>query len=140
MPKTIFTTVVICAVLSLNACATLESAKAPDANVKDLHSFYVAQEKDDDNAINKLIATRLLNLGYQSSFGAAARPPEHVDAIITYQDRWTWDITMYMIKLDLQIHDGESGAVIARAQSMRPSLQRKSPEGMVQEVLGEILK
>jgi hypothetical protein len=100
----------------------------------------VAQEKDDDNAINKLIATRLSNLGYQSSFGAAARPPEHVDAIITYQDRWTWDITMYMIKLDLQIHDGESGAVIARAQSMRPSLQRKSPEGMVQEVLGEILK
>lgn len=140
MPKTIFTTVVICTVLSLNACATLESAKAPDANVKDLHSFYVAQEKDDDNAINKLIATRLSNLGYQSSFGAAARPPEHVDAIITYQDRWTWDITMYMIKLDLQIHDGESGAVIARAQSMRPSLQRKSPEGMVQEVLGEILK
>jgi hypothetical protein len=140
VPKTIFTTVVICTVLSLNACATLESAKAPDANVKDLHSFYVAQEKDDDNAINKLIATRLSNLGYQSSFGAAARPPEHVDAIITYQDRWTWDITMYMIKLDLQIHDGESGAVIARAQSMRPSLQRKSPEGMVQEVLGEILK
>jgi hypothetical protein len=138
--KTIFTTVVICTVLSLNACATLESAKAPDANVKGLHSFYVAQEKDDDNAINKLIATRLSTLGYQSSFGAAARPPEHVDAIITYQDRWMWDITMYMIKLDLQIHDGESGAVIARAQSMRPSLQRKSPEGMVQEVLGEILK
>jgi hypothetical protein len=30
--------------------------------------------------------------------------------------------------------------VVARAQSVRPSLQRKSPEGMVQEVLGEILK
>jgi hypothetical protein len=140
MSKTISTSIVMCAVLSLSACATLNSAKAPDANVKELHSFYVAQEKDDDNGIDKLIATRLSTMGYQSSFGATAKPAEHVDAIITYQDRWTWDITMYMIKLDVQIHDWESGTVIARAQSMRPSLQRKSPEGMVQEVLGEILK
>jgi hypothetical protein len=140
MSKTIPASIVMCAVLSVCACATLDSAKAPDANVKELHSFYVAQEKDDDNGIDKLIATRLSTLGYNASFGAPEKPSEHVDAIITYQDRWTWDITMYMIKLDMQIHDGESGAVIARAQSMRPSLQRKSPEGMVQEVLGEILK
>jgi hypothetical protein len=140
MTKTIFAPIVICALLSASACATLDSAKAPDANVKELHSFYVAQEKDDDNGIDKLIATRLSALGYQASFGDAPKPSEHADAIITYQDHWMWDITMYMIKLEMQIHDGESGAVIARAQSTRPSLQRKSPEGMVQEVLGEILK
>jgi hypothetical protein len=140
MSKAISACIVMCAVLPLSACATLNSAKAPDANVKALHSFYVAQEKDDDNAIDKLIATRLTTLGYQASFGAAATPSEHVDAVVTYQDHWTWDITMYMIKLDMQIHDGSSGVVVARAQSVRPSLQRKSPEGMVQEVLGEILK
>jgi hypothetical protein len=140
MSKTILASLVTCAVLSLGACATLDSAKAPDANLKALHSFYVALEKDDDNAINKLIATRLSTMGYQASFGGTAQPSERVDAIVTYQDHWTWDITMYMIKLDIQIHDGESGAVIARAQAKRPSLQRKSPEGMVQEVLGEIFK
>jgi hypothetical protein len=140
MHKTIFTSAVMGTVLTLSACATLDSARSPDAHVKDLHSFYVAQEKDDDNGIDKLIAARLSTLGYLASYGASPKPPEQVDAIITYQDRWTWDITMYMVKLDMQIHDGESGATIARAQSVRPSLQRKSPEGMVQEVLGEILK
>jgi len=68
------------------------------------------------------------------------QPAERVDAVVTYQDRWMWDITMYMLKLDVQVHDGNSGAVIASAQAVRPSLQRKSPEGMVQEVLGEIFK
>jgi hypothetical protein len=126
--------------LLLPACASLESAKAPDANIKGLKSFYVAQEAGDDHAIDKLIAGRLTGLGYSASCGEAPQPASRVDAIITYQDRWMWDITMYMIKLDVQLHDGESGAVIARAQSMRPSLQRKSPEAMVQEVLGEILK
>jgi hypothetical protein len=124
----------------LSACATLESAKAPDANIKALKSFYVVQEAGDDHAIDKLIAGRLTGLGFNASYGEAPQPASRVDAIVTYQDRWMWDITMYMLKLDVQLHDGESGAVIAKAQSMRPSLQRKSPDAMVQEVLGEILK
>jgi hypothetical protein len=127
-------------VLLLSACASLESAKAPDANPKGLKSFYVVQEAGDDHALDKLLSARLTSMGYSATCGEAPQPQNRVDAIVTYQDRWMWDITMYMIKLDVQLHDGESGAVIARAQSMRPSLQRKSPEAMVQEVLGEIFK
>ena len=47
---------------------------------------------------------------------------------------------MYMIKLDIQIRDGTSGAILAKGEVMRPSLQRKSPEGMVEETLGVIFK
>jgi hypothetical protein len=131
---------IACSALLISACATLESAKAPDANPKGLKSFYVVQEPGDDHGIDKLVAARLTGMGYAASSGDAPQPAAHVDAIVTYQDRWMWDITMYMIKLDVQLHDGASGAVIARAQSVRPSLQRKSPESMVQEVLGEIFK
>jgi len=124
----------------LSACATLESAKAPDANVKDLKSFYVTRVPEDERGIEKMIAARLSTMGYLATSGDAPHSLNPVDAVVTYQDRWMWDITMYMIKLDVQVHDGNSGAVIARAQAVRPSLQRKSPEGMVQEVLGEIFK
>jgi hypothetical protein len=138
--KRILVSCLACVALLLSACATLESAKAPDANLKGLKSFYVVQETGDDHGLDKLIAARLTSMGYAATCGEAPQPASHVDAIVTYQDRWMWDITMYMIKLDVQMHDGESGAVIARAQAMRPSLQRKSPESMVQEVLGEIFK
>ena len=63
-----------------------------------------------------------------------------VDGVVTYQDRWMWDITMYMIRLNVQVRDGKSGAILANAEAMRPSLQRKSPEGMVEEVLGALFK
>ena len=128
------------AVLLLTACATAKTVRAPDADLGKLKSFYVVRMPDDERGIEKLIATRLVTLGFKSTSGDAPTPPAPVDAIVTYNDRWMWDITMYMIKLDVQIHDGNSGAVIARAQAMRPSLQRKSPEGMVQEVLAEIFK
>jgi hypothetical protein len=51
-----------------------------------------------------------------------------------------WDITRYMLQLDVQIRDPNTSMVLASAQSYRPSLQRTTPAGMVEEVLNEIFK
>ncbi len=126
--------------LLLGACATNNAVKAPDVDLSKLKTFYVVRLPADERGIEKLIAARLTAMGYQGSSGDAAKPAEPADAIVTYQDRWMWDITMYMIKLDIQIRDGKSGAVLAKGEVMRPSLQRKSPEGMVEETLGVIFK
>lgn len=124
----------------LSGCASLQSAKAPDADLHKLHTFYVSRLPADERGVEKLIAKRLVDMGHQSTSGDAQTPPAPVDAIVTYQDRWMWDITMYMIRLDVQVRNGESGAILATGQAMRPSLQRKSPEGMVEEVLKEMFK
>ena len=127
-------------ILMLSACATNNASRAPDANLTRLKTFYVVHVPEDERGIEKLIATRLNTMGYQCTSGDAQTPASAVDAVVTYQDRWMWDITMYMIKLDIQIHDGSSGAILAKGEVMRPSLQRKSPEGMVEETLGVIFK
>ncbi len=127
-------------ILMLSACATNNATRAPDANLSKLKTFYVVRVPEDERGIEKLIAARLTALGYQSASGDAPKSAAPVDGIVTYQDRWMWDITMYMIKLDIQIRDGTSGAILAKGEVMRPSLQRKSPEGMVEETLGVIFK
>jgi len=126
--------------LMLSACATNNATRAPDANLSKLKTFYVVRLPEDGRGIEKLIAARLTAMGYQSASGDATKPAAPVDGIVTYQDRWMWDITMYMIKLDIQIRDASSGAILAKGEVMRPSLQRKSPEGMVEETLGVIFK
>src|SRR5271167_3856309 len=97
--------------LLLAGCATVNSAKAPDTDLAHLKSFYVARLPADERGIEKLIAARLSAMGYQSSSGDAQTAPTPVDAVLTYQDHWMWDLTMYMIKLDVQVHDGKSGAI-----------------------------
>ena len=126
--------------LVLAGCATSKASHAPDADLHELKTFYVAHLPDDGNGVDKLIAKRLNVLGYQCTSGDAQTPPSPVDAVVTYQDRWMWDITMYMIRLNIQIHDGATGAILANGEVMRPSVQRKSPEGMVEETLGVIFK
>ena len=124
----------------LTGCASMQSSKAPGADLGHLKTFYVERLPADTRGIEKLIADRLVLMGYTATTGDAEKPASPVDALVTYQDHWMWDITMYMIKLEVQIRDGQTGLLLANGQSMRPSLQRKSPEGMVEEVLAATLK
>jgi hypothetical protein len=124
----------------LTGCANLQSARSPGTDLSGLHTMYVVKSPPDDRGIEKLISDRLNIMGYQSSYGSSDTSPQPVDAVITYEDKWWWDITMYMIELRVQLRDGSSRSILASAQSYRPSLQRKSPEGMVEEVTNELLR
>jgi hypothetical protein len=79
-------------------------------------------------------------MGYKSTSGMAEATPRDIDAVVTYQDKWMWDITMYMLQLDVQVRDPGSQVVMASATSYRPSLQRVAPDKMVEEVVNEIFK
>ena len=78
-------------------------------------------------------------MGFIATYGLGDAP-SGVDANVTYQDRWHWDITMYMLQLDLQFRDGQTHMILATGQTMHTSLGRKTPQEMVEEVLTEILK
>jgi hypothetical protein len=126
--------------LSVGACASMNASHAPDANLKTLKTYYVVHVTEDDHNIDKLISTRLTSMGYTATSGENGTPPQPVDAVVNYVDHWMWDMSMYLLRLTIQVHDGKSGAVIASGESYRPSLQRKSPEAMVDEVLAEMFK
>lgn len=128
----------ICSLIA--GCASMHSTRAPDTDLSTLHTFYVQKLPADDNNIDKLISDRLNAMGYKSSYGAGENPPTEVDAIVTYEDKWMWDITMYLIRLTVQVREPKSRNILASAESYRPSLERKSPEEMVTEVLNEIFK
>ncbi len=132
---------VVCMTLAcmfVTGCANMQSSRAPGADLSNLHTFYVQKLPDDDGSVVKIISDRLNAMGFQSTYGNEEYPAKETDSVVTYQDRWMWDITMYMLRLTIQIRDGKSRAILASAESYRPSLQRKSPEGMAEEVLNEI--
>jgi len=134
------TGLLIASLVFLSACASLNTTKAPDADLSKINTIYVQKLTGEEADIDKLLVSRLNEMGYQATTGKEETPPAQVDAIVTYVDRWMWDLTMYMIRLTVQIRDGSSRAILASAESYRPSLQRKSPEFMVKEVLEKIFQ
>lgn len=110
----------------------------PAAEVDKINSVYVLKHDKDTNSVNKIIANKFETMGYKVDTGQDSN--FEADILITYIDKWMWDITMYMIELTVIIRDPKTEFPLAKGNSMHTSLTRKSPEGMVDEVIGNIFK
>ncbi len=127
--------------LSLAGCVNREGATlTPGADLSRLRTFHVVKFTPDNRGIERLIADELRAMGYTASSGPEAARPAEVDALVTYSDRWAWDITMYMLALDITVRDARNGFPMAVGSSLHTSLTRKSPTEMAREVLGNIFR
>lgn len=127
-------------VLLLTAgCANQMSATVnPDLDLGKVKRLYVVKNETDSRGTDKLIADRLTKIGYNATSGPRQPGPYNADVVVTYTDKWMWDITMYMIELTINFRTPDTGFPLATGKSMHTSLTRKSPEEMVEEVLESI--
>jgi hypothetical protein len=111
----------------------------PSANLSALKTMYVKKIPEDKGATNELIAEKLRTKGVTVTTGETAAPG-NVDAVVTYVDKWMWDITMYMLELTIVIRDPQTDFPLATGNSFHTSLTRLSPKEMVNEVVDNIYK
>lgn len=130
------------ALAALQGCAVnRESAStSPDVDLSHLKKFYVVKFAPDQRGVNMLIANELNKLGFEASTGLDVDTPKDVDAVVTYEDKWMWDMTMYMIGLTIYMREPGTNRLLAVGHSYHTSLTRKSPPEMVAEVLTNIFK
>jgi len=117
------------------ATATLE----PGANLSAIKSYYVVHQPKDTHRIHDLIRDRLIRAGLSATAGPELTQGNYqADSIITYVDRWVWDITLYLLELTVTLRDATNGFPLAVGNSFHTSLTRISPEEMVDEVMTNI--
>lgn len=121
-----------------SGCAVNRATATVDnpAALTSLKTMYVSKLDADGRGINLLIADKLRTRGYSVATGTDK--PVNVDALVTYNDKWMWDITMYMIELTITIRDPKNDFPLAVGNSFHTSLTRKSPTEMVGEVVDNI--
>ncbi|MBI5007280.1 MAG: hypothetical protein HZB95_09165 [Nitrosomonadales bacterium] len=112
---------------------------SPSTDLSALKTMYVKKIPADNREVNVLIADKLRSKGVTVTTGVEA-PPGNIDAVVTYVDKWMWDITMYMLELTIDIRDPKTDAQLATGNSLHTSLTRKSSKEMVDEVVENIYK
>ena len=126
-------------VLYLTGCANrMEATIAPGTDFESIKTVHVVKFDPDERGIEKLIEAGLNQRGLNATSGAREEAPANADAIITYIDKWMWDITMYMLELTVVFRSPDSDFPLATGNSMHTSLTRRSKEEMVEEVLTNI--
>ena len=141
MLKKLTPMLLVLGMLSLTSgCANRATALlTPGTDLSKVKSFYVVRVPEDENT-HELIKKNLTKRGYAVTTGPEMQTPYKSDAVVTYVDKWMWDITMYMLELSVTFRDPASGFPMASGNSMHASLTRKSPEEMVDEVLTNMFK
>jgi len=124
----------------LSGCAVNRATATvdPSADLRSLKSMHVVKLEEDGHDVNELITKKLRSMGYEVTTSKEKR--SDVDAVVTYWDKWMWDITMYLLELTITIRDPGTDYPLATGNSMHTSLTRKSPEAMVDEVVTNIFK
>ena len=124
----------------LTGCANTElvSDIDPQVDISQIRSVHVVKFEQDNRGIENLIANNFNDRGIQATTSPTKQPKQPVQAIVEYRDKWMWDLTMYMLELNIDFRDPETNYKFATGRSYRTSLARKSPEEMVDEVLSDI--
>jgi hypothetical protein len=128
------------ALFALSGCAVNRATGSvdPSADLSSLKTMYVKKLPADNRGVEFLIAEKLRTKGVAATAGDGAVVPGGVDAVVTYVDRWMWDITMYMLELTITIRDPRTDFPLATGNSFHTSLTRLSPNEMVSEVIDNI--
>lgn len=139
MPKRLISLVFVFALLSIaTGCANRATATLTSgSDLGKLKNFYIVQLPEDKQT-HGLIRANLEKRGFTTITGPEMQPPYNSDAVVTYMDKWMWDITMYMMELTINIRNPTNNFPMAVGNSLHSSLTRKSPEEMVDEVLTNI--
>jgi hypothetical protein len=126
--------------LWLTACSNLSIQREAGANVTRFQKIYVEHRLADGRGIDQLIVRELQRLGYEASSGPLTMTPTDTEAIVTYEDEWNWDFTLYMIDLSVEVRNARTGQVLADAHYDHPAMRGKSPAGMVQTTIDPLFQ
>ncbi len=130
---------VLALLLSVAGCANRATGSlTPGADLSGVKDYYIVHQPKDTHGLDQMIMDRLVKMGYTAKIGEEHAPPYKADAVVTYVDKWQWDMTMYLLELTITIRNPTNNYPLATGNSFHTSLTRKSPEEMVDEVLKNI--
>lgn len=129
-------------VVACSACATnREHARFdPARDIQPSDIFYVERSDDDRRQLGQLIADNLSARGMPATAGSEGSTPDETTIIVTYVDRWNWDITMFLIELTITLRDPSTREAFAVGTSYHTSMSRLNPVEMVDEVISNLIE
>ena len=119
-------------------CSSLDTERPAD--LKPYQRFYVEHHLTDNHHIDELIVAEMKARGYDASSGPITMLPEGIQAIVTYQDRWTWDFKSYLIDLTVEIRANFTGKPLAQGHYHQASALTKAPADVVHEIIASLFK
>jgi hypothetical protein len=121
-------------------CTHIERTVTPGRNPAALKQIFVAENLADNHRLAKRIAAALRARGLQADSGPLTMMPEKAEAVIHYEDRWTWDFGEHMTYLRLDLHDPGQKRPYASAYRLRHIANSTDIDAVVKILADELFR
>lgn len=134
---------ILTALMLFAGCSTISPAvvsKGYDLAV--LKTAYVVSSGKNiysGTSIATYIQPALAEHGVTATTGPLENKPKDVDFYVTYVDRWRWDITMYLLSLEISFFDNKTDQLIASGNFRNGAFHTfPSPSEKAKEIIASI--
>lgn len=126
--------------LLLTGCTSYVSSLEPGRDLRKYQVYFVKANFDDNHGMDSRIARALQERGYTVDKGPMTMMPRATQAIVTYQDHWSWDFKTHLTGLRIVISDAKSETIVASGNFTGPAALSLSTDDAVDRLLDKIFK
>lgn len=130
--------VILCCVSA--GCATNRQGQHMSSDIYQ-SEFYVERQPKDERNLAKNVSNILRARGFNVLHGEQGQAPDNADYIISYIDKWYWDMRMYLLSLRIEVRDRDSSHIVAYGESFQTSLAAmgKTHDDIINFALDEMI-
>lgn len=119
-------------------CASYHASH--NRSLEGLRHYFVLTNANDNRALDHQIAGALHARGFATGTGPVTMMPDETQAVVTYQDQWTWDFGDHLVYLQINVRDRKSNQTLASATFSTRLPTRTPTTGIVAGLVGRLLE
>ena len=123
----------------LAGCTTYDAKVERGRSLEGVQRYFVLSNPNDNHAIDHQIAGALQARGLEAGTGPLTMMPDETQAIVSYQDHWTWDFGDRLVFLQLTVRDRKTSQNYATVKFSAKMPSGKSLAAIVDELVGRVV-
>jgi hypothetical protein len=123
----------------LAGCTTYDAKVERDRSLAGVQRYFVQSNPNDNHALDSQIAGALKARGLAAETGPLTMMPDETQAIVTYQDHWTWDFGDRLVYLQLTVREQKTGRNYATVTFSAKVPTGKALSAIVDELVGRMV-
>lgn len=124
--------------LSIVACSsTIGGYVVPGESIDRNLVYKIEKSKTDERGLDEIILRQLKKKGLKV-FIESSDTSKDYDVKIVYGGQWQWDVTWYLLNVDIRFYEKEPSLLLASAYSHRTSFVRKNPAEVIDEAISAL--
>jgi hypothetical protein len=125
--------------LFAGCASTHTQVSEPGRNLKEVHRFFVLRNLKDNHGIDGRIVNALRARGFEAESGPITLLPDNAQAVILYEDRWTWDFSEHMVYLQISARDPQGAFPYATSSYLKQVAFTTEVDEVVAQVVDALL-